>query len=82
MLKEGRTLFHGDSGIGACIPYRKMKAILCLLALAGLLITTGCEVETRGGYYGPEEYHYGYYHHDWDHGGHWDRGRYYYYDRD
>jgi hypothetical protein len=65
-------------------PYQKMKAILCLLSLAGLLITTGCEIEEHehGGYYGPQEYQYGYYHHgywDHDHGGYWDRGRYYYY---
>lgn len=61
-----------------------MKAILCLLALAGLLITTGCRIEGPGvgGYVGPTEYHYGYYHHGyWDNGrgGYWDRGRYYYY---
>jgi len=63
-------------------------SLLSLLSLAGLLMTatTGCEVETRGGYYGPHEYgheHF-YYHHDrdWDdyhHGGYWDRGHYYSY---
>ena len=67
-----------------------MKSFLCLLNLAGLMVfaTTGCEVESHGGYYGPNEYQYGYYHHDgyyhhgyWDNGrgGYWDRGRYYYY---
>lgn len=58
-----------------------MKTFLYLLTLAGLLITTGCAVEERGGYYGHGEYSHGYYHHDWDHdhGGYWDRGHYYYY---
>jgi len=59
-------------------------SLLSLFSLAGLLMTTGCEVEEhRGGYYGPHEYGHGefYYHHDndWDdhHGGYWDRGHYY-----
>ena len=57
-----------------------MKTFLYLLSVAGLLAfaTTGCEVEERGGYYGPQEYHYGHYH-DWDHDGYWDRGHYYHY---
>lgn len=63
---------------------RNMKTFLALLSVAGLLITTGCEVRTheyRGGYYGPTEYGHGYYyyHHDHDHGGYWDRGHYYRY---
>ena len=70
--------------MGARVPFQNMKTYLCLLSVAGLLAfaTTGCEVETRGGYYGPGEYHSGYYHHDWDHDhdhdGYWDRGHYYY----
>jgi hypothetical protein len=60
-------------------PFNKMKTFLCLLSLAGVLLaTTGCEVQERGGYYGPHEYHSGYYHHDGDHDGYWDRGHYYY----
>ena len=62
-------------------------SLLSLLSLAGLLMTTGCEVEEheyRGGYYGPHEYSHGYYYHhdhDWDdhRGGYWDRGHYYSY---
>ena len=69
----------GTAGIGASVPIQKMKTFLCLLSVAGLLAfaTTGCEVEEHGGYYGPQEYHYGYYH--GDHDGYWDRGHYYRY---
>jgi len=57
-------------------------SLLSLLSLAGLLVTTtGCEIEHRGGYYGPREYGHGSYYHgrDWDHDhdGYWDRGHYY-----
>jgi|GEM_PF-6041758 len=52
---------------------KTILSLLSLLSLAGLLATTGCEVEEhegRGGYYGtPREYDHGYYHeyhHDWD----------------
>ena len=61
-------------------------SLFSLLSLAGLLMTTGCEVEShgyRGGYYGTREYDHGYYynHHDRDrdHDGYWDRGHYYRY---
>jgi hypothetical protein len=62
-------------------------SLLSLLSLAGLLMTTGCEVESyeyRGGYQGTREYDHGYYyyHHDrddHDHDGYWDRGHYYRY---
>ncbi len=60
-------------------------SLLSLLSLAGLLMTTGCEVEEhehRGGYYGTPEYGHGefYYHHDRDDDdGYWDRGHYYRY---
>lgn len=59
-------------------PFKTMKTFLCLLGVAGLLATTGCEIEGhgRGGYYGPTEYGHGEYHHD----GYWDRGHYYYHD--
>jgi hypothetical protein len=59
-------------------------SLLSLLSLAGLLLTTGCEIEDRGhrgGYYGTREYGHGDYYHDrdWDHDhdGYWDRGHYY-----
>jgi hypothetical protein len=78
-------LFYGSSGLGACVPVQNMKRLFCLLSLAGslagLLATTGCEVEEhgRGGYYGPHEYGYG---HEWHHDGDWDRGHYYYHHDD
>ncbi|MDB6125095.1 MAG: hypothetical protein JWQ71_4088 [Pedosphaera sp.] len=53
-----------------------MKYIICLLGVAALVATTGCQVESdygRGGYggyergygygYGPDYYHRGYYDH-------------------
>jgi hypothetical protein len=45
-------------------------SLFSLLSLAGLLMTTGCEIEEhghRGGYYGPHEYDHGYYYHGRDH---------------